>query len=159
MTARKLCGDQRALAWRATAWVLACAASTALHAADSVTRGDLQWSLRTNGEYLPWPTAERHCADLTQDGHADWRLPTLPELEALHDPDAPDGQGIVAPIALDTCCLWSQTTLIDLPADGDSPTGGDPADYRWGFLFDSGIRYYSHGSISDGRALCVRDVD
>lgn len=136
-----------------------CSASTVLHAGDSVVRGDLQWSVKTNGEFVAWAAADAYCDGLRLDGHDDWRLPTLPELETLHDPGAANGQGIVAPIELDGCCVWSRSTLFDVAADGDSPTSGKREDYRWGFLFDGGIRYYSYFTISDGAALCVRDVN
>jgi len=158
MNGRHLQGGTRGWGGRAVAVLLACAFSAAVQAADTVTRNGLQWSLATNGEDLPWPEAQQYCADLERDGHADWRLPTLRELETVHDPDAADGSGVAAPIALDTCCLWSDTTLIDEPADDATDTAGPLEDYRWGFLFDSGIRYYSYGGLSDGRALCVRDA-
>lgn len=116
-----------------------------------------QWTLTTNGDDLPWADADQYCRELELEGHQDWRLPTLVELEALHDP-ATEG-GIVAPISLDACCIWSATSLADRSADQGGDTAGDPALYYWGFLFEGGTRYYSFQRFADGRALCMRDVD
>lgn len=114
-----------------------------------------QWATASNGTSVRWGEANAFCRALELDGHDDWRLPTLAELEALYDPDQPDG--IRAPIRLDDCCLWSSTTLVELPADGSSGIGADASRYRWGFLFDGGIRYYSIDIQPDGRALCTRE--
>jgi hypothetical protein len=118
-----------------------------------------QWALSASGEDLPWRQADAYCRDLRLDGHGDWRLPTLAELDTLKDPDAADGAGIRAPIAIDTCCIWSSTSLADRPAPGDSPTGAAPANYYWGIVFDGGIAYYSNQVFADGQALCTRDTD
>jgi hypothetical protein len=114
-----------------------------------------QWATAGNGADVRWRQADAWCSALEAGGHDDWRLPTLDELETLHDPDAPDG--VRAPLRLDGCCLWSSTSLVDLPAEDDGGIGTHPSRYRWGFLFDAGIRYYSIVFQPDGRALCTRD--
>lgn len=125
-------------------------------AADATVELDgLQWATASNGADVRWREADAFCRELELEGHSDWRLPTLAELEALYDPDQPGG--IRAPFQLDDCCLWSSTTLVELPADGASGIGADASRYRWGFLFDGGIRYYSIDIQPDGRALCTRD--
>lgn len=134
--------------------LLALAAGAAADPA-SVQRGDHQWALSTSGEDLPWAQANDYCRTLEMDGHRDWRLPTLAELETLHDP-AVEG-GIAAPITLDTCCIWSSTTLAEMASDEGGATAGDPEQYYWGFLFEAGTRYYSFQRFADGRALCLRD--
>ena len=110
-----------------------------------------------HGEDLPWARAEAWCRDLELAGRSDWRLPTLAELETLHDPDGEDG--LAPPLELDGCCAWSSTSLEDRPADRGGPGFGASAQYFWGFLFEGGTRYYSFRRIPDGRALCVRDAD
>lgn len=117
-----------------------------------------KWALTTSGEDLPWRQADAYCRALRLDGQGGWRLPTLAELETLKDPDAA-GSGIRAPIDIDTCCLWSSTSLAERPADGDTPTGAAPANYYWGIVFDGGIAYYSNQVFADGQALCTRDAD
>ena len=124
---------------------------------ESVVIEERQWMLTSSGDDLPWAEAESYCEDLTLDGFDDWRLPTLTELEALHDPTA-DG-GIAEPFELDTCCIWSTTSLADLPADTGGEPGGPPSMYYWGFLFEAGTPYYSLQRFADGRALCVRDIN
>ncbi len=142
---------------RHCAFVLALALAGAAAAAPNTTveANGLQWATASNGADVRWRDANAFCSELELGGHSDWRLPTLAELEALHDPDQPDG--IRAPFRLDDCCLWSSTTLVELPADGASGIGADASRYRWGFLFDGGIRYYSIDIQPDGRALCTRD--
>jgi hypothetical protein len=116
-----------------------------------------QWTTTTSGEDLHWRTADAYCRDLRLDGRTDWRLPTLPELATLEDPQS--ARGIREPIAIDTCCLWSSTSLAERPAEGDSPTGAPPSSYYWGIVFDGGIHYYSNQVFADGQALCTRDAD
>lgn len=117
----------------------------------------LEWARATNGENIKWPDAVAYCEDLELAGHGDWRLPSLEELERLHDPGAAGGEGIRSPFSIDDCCLWSGESLVDLPAvDGDE-IAGEPDMYHWGFMFDGGLRYYAVHIYEDGRALCVRD--
>lgn len=123
----------------------------------SLTIGERQWALATNGEDLPWAEADAHCEALQLEDREDWRLPSLEELQALHDPTTEGGAP--APIEVDTCCLWSSTTLADLPAEAGGDTAGPPGQYYWGLLFDTGTAYYSFQRFADGRALCVRDTD
>jgi len=55
----------------------------------------LQWSYPT--DRMTWKEAERYCRNLNEDGHSDWRLPTIYELWTLvnHRPEGvTDGGGI-----------------------------------------------------------------
>jgi hypothetical protein len=125
-------------------------------AAVAVIDGSM-WSLDTGG-VSQWSEANAHCETLETAGFDDWRLPTLTELEALHDPDTPSS--IRGPFELEDCCAWSATSLESLPADrkGNLPApGGPPRNYYWGFLFSGGISYYSNSRQIDGFAMCVRD--
>lgn len=124
-------------------------------AADSIRIDDREWARTTNGPDITWPDAETYCAELEMDGKSDWRLPTLEELETLHDPDA--AAGIREPIVLDGCCLWTQTSLEDRMAEDGDEIAGSPDMYRWGFMFDGGLRYYAVHIFEDGQALCTRD--
>lgn len=114
-----------------------------------------QWALGTSGENLPWVEADAYCRELRLDGHDDWRLPSLDELATLQDPEA--ATGITAPIDIDTCCLWSSTSITERPAEDGGRPGAAPAHYFWGIVFDGGIRYYSNRMFADGQALCTRD--
>lgn len=124
----------------------------------TVEIGDLEWVLATNGENIKWPEAVEYCAELTLAGYSDWRLPTLDELESLHDPDADGGEGIESPFVIGDCCLWSGESLVDRPAEDGDDIGGRPEMYHWGFMFDGGFPYYAVHIFDDGRALCTRDA-
>lgn len=141
---------------------LAAAATpfAAASAADETVAIDgLEWSLTTNGSDIRWPDAVDYCSTLERAGHDDWRLPTMDELKTLHDPDAPNGNGIRSPIVIDTCCLWSGESLEHRPARDGSKPGGSPDRYRWGLIFDGGDEYYAVDLFDDGQALCVRKAE
>lgn len=127
-----------------------------------VTIDGLAWQARSNGQDVPWGEAEAHCDALELDGHDDWRLPTLDELMSVHEPANEAAGYVVSPLRLDACCLWSSTSLEELGAEEvgvRSDQAGDPASYHWGFLYPSGIRYYSVDFMPDGQARCVRDAE
>jgi len=123
---------------------------------ESIAINGLEWALATNGDNIKWPEAVEYCAELTLAGHSDWRLPTLAELESLHDPDG--DEGIRGPFAIEDCCLWSSESLVDRPAEDGDEIGGRPEMYHWGFMFDGGFPYYAVHIFDDGRALCTRDT-
>jgi len=127
-------------------------------ASRSVVIDGLEWARETNGKDIRWPEAVDYCSDLELAGHSDWRLPSLDELESLHDPEAAEGYGIRSPISIETCCLWSGESLVDRPAEDGDEIGGEPDMYHWGFMFDGGLRYYAVHIFDDGRALCTRDA-
>ncbi len=122
---------------------------------DTVTIDQLQWALATNGEDIRWPDAVDYCADLALAGHEDWRLPSLDELQSLHASER--DTGIREPFDIDTCCLWSNESLAERPAEDGDEIGGRPEMYQWGFMFDGGHLYYAVHIFEDGQALCVRD--
>lgn len=137
--------------------------SLACQAADegSAMVDGLQWALETNGADVPWAEAEDWCEALELAGREDWRLPTLAELEGLHDPGAGGEVYIESPLPGDTCCLWSATTLEDVPREEDDFYIGPRLDderYAWGYLYSNeGLRYYSSKGFPDGQALCVTE--
>jgi hypothetical protein len=156
MTRHAAC--RRHLTWCSTLIGLVCAVPVVAAGPDGAVHVDgLEWAPRSNGADVKWPEADAFCRDLELDHHDNWRLPTLHELEAVHDPAQP--AGIQAPIHLDGCCLWSATTLEQLPPDDGSSVAVAPSRYHWGLVFDGGIRYYSIDLQPDGRALCVRDPE
>lgn len=115
------------------------------------------WSLITGEGPVAWQEANAFCETLEAGGFTDWRLATLAELEALHDPEAEDS--IKGPFELPDCCAWSSNDLVDVAAEPKGqlpPPGGAPDQYFWGFLFDGGISYYSNGRMTDGFAMCRR---
>ena len=128
-------------------------------ATQTVTIDDLEWMPASNGEDIKWPEAVEYCAALSLAGHDDWRLPTLAELEKLHDADGEGGEGIRSPFAIGGCCLWSSESLVDRPAEDGDEIAGRPDMYHWGFMFDGGFPYYAVHIFDDGRALCTRDVE
>lgn len=158
---RSTAGRSAALAAAALAMTLSLQAAAQSDAATTVIES-LMWATESNGENLPWDEAEAYCETLELEGHDDWRLPTLVELQSLHDPDADASGRIQTPIELTDCCAWSSTNLVELEADRKGvlpdPTN-PPASYYWGFLFSSGIRYYSFRNFPDGEALCVRQAE
>ena len=124
----------------------------------TISINGLEWALATNGENIKWPEAVEYCSELALAGHSDWRLPTVDELESLHDPDAGSGEGIRSPFSIEDCCLWSGETLLDRPAEDGTETAGGPEMYHWGFMFDGGFPYYAVYAFDDGRALCTRGI-
>jgi hypothetical protein len=132
-------------------------AATANEKSETVKLAGLEWAQTTTGEDMRWPDAVEYCEKLTLGGHDDWRLPTLSELESLHDPEA--DYGIREPFAIDTCCLWSNESLVDRPAEDGDEIGGSPDRYQWGFMFDGGHHYYAVHIFEDGQALCTRNIE
>lgn len=128
-------------------------------APQTVAIDGLEWVRVTNGANIRWPDAVEYCDDLELDGHTDWRLPTLAELESVHDPGAPGGTGIRSPLSIDTCCLWSGESLVDRAAEDGDEIAGKPDMYHWGYMFDGGLHYYAVHVFEDGQAMCVRDRD
>jgi len=141
-----------------SAWVLAAASDQSAGTGEgrTVVIEELEWTVSTNGENIKWPEAVAYCAEYELAGHDDWRLPSLDELERLHDPETADG--IRSPFAIEDCCLWSGESLIDRPAPDGEEIAGAPDMYHWGFMFDGGLHYYAVHIFDDGRALCVREA-
>jgi hypothetical protein len=133
----------------------ASSVTTHQSAADSTVVFDrLMWATETNGANVNWNTATEHCRNSRLGGHADWRLPTIDELQSVYDRSVTSGYQIKNPIRLRTCCLWSSTILQE---DGDTRRRFEPSRYAWGLVFENGgIRYYSTMGFNDGQALCVR---
>jgi hypothetical protein len=65
----------------------------------------LMWTIRDNGSDVTWSQANEYAQHLRLGGHADWRLPTIDELEELHDPQ---NGGIRSPFKVHGL-MWSST--------------------------------------------------
>ena len=103
----------------------------------------LIWARRDNGEDLDWYAADDYCHELEVGDWADWRLPSIDELEILHDKRSNAQYKLPAPIKLTGCCPWSDTR------SGDSSA--------WNFSFRYRKRFSGSLNLSyELRALCVR---
>ncbi len=106
-------------------------------------RTGLLWARTDNGTDLDWYAARDHCRALQLGGWSDWRLPTIDELEQLHERRSQATYKVPAGIQLSACCPWSAT------AAGESSAWNFSFQFRKRF---SGSRNYSYGL----RALCLR---
>ena len=121
----------------------------------------LMWAGRDSfGRDLNWRQANKYCADLQLAGRADWRLPTIVELEGIYDRsasarglggkrnDIPTTYHVRGDLFL-TGNAWSADRRID--------DRGRPSGYALFFDFGNGIR--NDGELwfhTFDRALCVR---
>jgi hypothetical protein len=104
----------------------------------------LLWSVKDSGSDTSWVQANNYCKNLTLGGYADWRLPTLKELETIYDKRQSKMYKIKAPFELTSESIWAEAT--------DSGNA-------WLFnFFNSGTSMLpTTGSCGGtGRALCVR---
>jgi hypothetical protein len=113
------------------------------------SHANLMWTIKDNGNNISWVDADRYCKKLTLAGLSGWELPTIDELERLHDPlytydpqNSPN-KNILKPFRLTGDEVWSSTK--------------ESLAYAWFFSFYSGLRYSSsENSSTNRRALCVR---
>ena len=59
----------------------------------SDTKTGLMWVSKDNGFPINWPDAVEYCKNLRVGGYADWRMPTLAELESLYNPSEKNQYG------------------------------------------------------------------
>ncbi len=105
----------------------------------------LIWTRTDNGDDLDWYAAGAHCSDLEVADWADWRLPSIDELEGLHDRRSISLYKLPPGIRLTGCCPWSTTRSGETSA--------------WNFSFRYRKRF--SGSVNYSyqlRALCVREA-
>ena len=79
-------------------------------------RTGIVWRGRDVSRNLSWPDAERYCGELTaHSSGAEWRLPTIDELDSLYDPSMGQPCGETATCRIDPALrlsspyLWSAT--------------------------------------------------
>ena len=103
----------------------------------------LIWARQDNGTDLDWYAAGDYCDELEKADWADWRMPTIDELERLHDRRSEASYKLPATIRLTGCCPWSSSR------NGDSSA--------WNFSFRYRKRFSANLNLSyELRALCVR---
>ncbi len=102
----------------------------------------LMWTIRDNDEKVSWWQANDYAHQLRLDGHADWRLPTIDELEDLYDRQI---GAIRTPLKVHGL-IWSSTQYET---------------HAWFFNFGVGLRgsLPKDNSPDDTRALCVRRAE
>ncbi len=107
----------------------------------------LMWAGKDNGEDTKWGAAMNYCRGLRLAGYADWRLPTIDELQGVWDKDG--YSGIKGQIVLTGQRPWSSTRAID--------HWGKVSRFAWFLDFSTGRRDYEQlGYATQKRALCVR---
>jgi hypothetical protein len=67
----------------------------------------LMWTITDNGEDIDWNEATEYASQLRLGGYADWRLPTIEELEQLHDSNSGNKIEIRKPFQLTSGNIWS----------------------------------------------------
>ncbi|HEY7188178.1 MAG TPA: DUF1566 domain-containing protein, partial [Vicinamibacterales bacterium] len=67
----------------------------------------LMWTIRDNGKGLTWFEAVEYAEQLRLDGYSDWRLPTVDELEELHQRGT---ENAIRPPFRVHALMWSATT-------------------------------------------------
>ena len=101
------------------------------------------WASSDNGTNVTWGQAIKHCEELELGDFSDWRLPSIGELEDLHDPNSTQTFKVSKEIRLSACCQWSSTKHTSTSA--------------WNFSFRFRKRFSGTLTYSlDLRALCVR---
>ncbi|MFZ1940591.1 MAG: DUF1566 domain-containing protein [Terracidiphilus sp.] len=124
----------------------------------------LMWAAKDNGKDMNWRSATEYCHDLPLAGYADWRLPTIDELEGIYERNAESPGEIPRTRKREaysyTFDIKGNLFLTGNPWSGsridDNP--GHPPRYAWFVNFDrQGRRIYEELSDSHSkRALCVR---
>ena len=106
----------------------------------------LMWTVEDSGSDLNWNQADAYCEELTLEGHTDWRLATLEELEGLYDRNLKKQYKAKGPINLQSANVWS--------GFAEYPRGFLDAQFRlWRMRASSGG---GGGCGAVGRALCTR---
>jgi hypothetical protein len=105
----------------------------------------LLWARADNREDLDWYAAGDYCTELEVADWTDWRMPTIEELEGLHEKRSSSTYKLPPEIRLSGCCPWSSTRNGDASA--------------WNFSFRYRKRFSGSLNYSfELRALCVREA-
>jgi hypothetical protein len=104
----------------------------------------LLWAVKDNGSDVNWNQANNYCRNLGTEGHRDWRLPTLKELQTVYDKKQSKMFRAKGPIELTSETMWAEAT-----GSGEA----------WSLNFLNGgtsLLPTMGGCSAKGRALCVR---
>jgi Protein of unknown function (DUF1566) len=120
---------------------------------------NLVWTKQDNGVPVKAHEAEKYCKELRSGGHADWRLPTIKELESIQDMAADvDGFNVRGGIRLSCHCVMSSNhrlttgSHITLALEFAGTQEGD-------MLVASGQTWDAAWSYSRCTVLCVRAAE
>ena len=146
-------GEQLSVAFFTTGFLaeIASRIETARTEAARLAGGYLQektgliWARADNSVDVDWYEARDYCRDLEVADWSDWRMPTIEELEGLHDPRSSALLKLPPAVQLTGCCPWSQTR------NGDTSAWNFSFHYRKRFSGDLNYSYQL-------RALCVRSA-
>ena len=105
----------------------------------------LTWALQDSGQAVNWNQANNYCRNLNLAGLTNWRLPTIDELAAMHDPNRANRMHIKGGIQL-TGWEWSSNTQNDF---------GNISARTFDFSYGKRGSYPAL-RVSQMRALCVR---
>jgi hypothetical protein len=105
---------------------------------------NLEWTKRDNGKDIDYQSAKAYCASLPRGSGANWRVPTIIELDKLIDKNSSGSYKIQSPFKLTGTDVWSTEEHID-------------GKNIWIVKFSEGRRVTSLLWGKDGRrVLCVR---
>ena len=113
---------------------------------DSTT--GLEWTANNGAVDLPWPESSAYCAELELGVESDWRLPTIEELEAIHDESVRQPCG-------DRECGLDPAVNIDSPYVWSSSAGAGPSRFYRDFALGTSLAPFIK-PILVRRVLCVR---
>jgi serine/threonine protein kinase len=112
----------------------------------------LMWTKKDNGSNVNWQQAMDYCRNLKLAGHSGWRLPSIDELQGIHDANAN------VPDTLDKAPEHVKGNL-QLSGWHWSSSQGNASGEAWGFFFVSTVPVrlsLPFGGSGADRALCVR---
>jgi len=118
----------------------------------------LEWARTDNGRDVTRVQAIAYCHALDLNGKNDWRLPTIEELQTLHDPAV----AIAGVWGANRKVYWHvkggiHVTGGETASDVTFPTDLTPAGEEQSYDYSYERRNYDpDGFYSDHRALCVR---
>ena len=100
---------------------------------DTITIGDLEWTLCDNGVDINYYCAQLYVTNLELDGKSDWRLPTMAELWTLFSLQNPQTMAcdtwysvnIIQPFDLSCQYVWSDKSITDSVWVFDYVWGGE----------------------------------
>jgi hypothetical protein len=76
------------------------------------TKTGLMWAARDNGIPISWPDGLSYCQNYSGGNYSDWRMPTLPELASLYNPECKNKRGYHVTRLIQTSAqsLWASET-------------------------------------------------